>query len=248
MTRKANRREFLKTGLVSTVAAMAVGSSINPKSTLAQDRPAGSIAEKPKGEALMETSASYYETPVVYFTKPGPSNTAKVLDCVRRRVQQLNIKTVLVASASGQTALKAREALEPRTNIIAVSLVTGYVEPNRQEMPAEVRKDLISKGVPVLTAQHAFGGVGRGIRKKLGTYQVDEIMAHTLYRFGNGTKVAIELALMAADAGLVRTDEDIISVGGTAKGADTALMLRPANSADFLNLVVKEVICKPAAL
>ena len=51
---------------------------------------------------------------------------------------------------------------------------------------------------------------------------------------------------MAADAGLVRTDEDVISVAGTGRGADTALVLQPANSADFLKLKVKEVICKPA--
>ena len=98
----------------------------------------------------------------------------------------------------------------------------------------------------MLTAQHAFGGVGGGIRKQLGSYQVDEIIAYTLRIFGQGTKVAIELALMAADAGLVRTDEDIISVAGTGKGVDTAILLQPANSADFLKLKVKEVICKPS--
>jgi hypothetical protein len=195
-----------------------------------------------------EKEASHYEIPAVYFTGPGPRNTGVVLDCVRRRAQQLKIKTVLVASVSGQTALKAREALDPATKLIAVSHVTGYAEPNKQEMPTEVRQELISKGVAVLTAQHAFGGVGRGIRKKLGTYQVDEIIAYTLRMFGNGTKVAIELALMAADAGLVETDQDVISVAGTIKGADTALVLRPANSADFLSLQVREIICKPARM
>ena len=93
-----------------------------------------------------------------------------------------------------------------------------------------------------------FGGVGRGIRKKLSTYQVDEIIAYTLRLFGNGTKVGVELALMAADAGLIRTDQDVITVAGTAKGADTALVLRPANSSDFLSLFVKEIICKPVVV
>ncbi len=195
-----------------------------------------------------EKESGHYETPVVYFTKPGSRNTGLVLDSVRRRARQLNIKTVLVASVSGQTALKARGVLDPATNIIAVSHVTGFTEPNQQEMPAEVRQELISKGVAVLTAQHAFGGVGRGLRKKLGSYQVDEIIAYTLRIFGNGTKVAIELALMAADAGLVRTDQDVISVAGTSKGADTALVLQPSNSADFLSLKVREVICKPSGL
>ncbi len=165
MSRKSARREFLKSGLVTTLAAMTVGPIMNPKSIMAQDRPAGKIPEQPKGEAAMETSASY-ETPVVYFTKPGPSNTAKVLDCVRRRMQQLNIETVLVASVSGRTALKAREVLEPRTKIIAVSHVTGFVEPNRQEMPAEVRQDLISKGVTGTHRSARFWRCGTGNKEE----------------------------------------------------------------------------------
>jgi hypothetical protein len=58
--------------------------------------------------------------------------------------------------------------------------------------------------------------------------------------------VAVELALMAADAGLVRTDRDVISAGGTMSGVDTALVLRPANSFRFFDLKVREMICKPA--
>ena len=247
MSRKADRREFLKSGLVATVATVAASPLVNPGFVLAQDRPGGKIVEKSKGEVSMDPSA-FYEIPVVYFTKPGPSNTGMVIECVRRRLEKLNVQAVLVASVSGQTALKAREMLKPETKIIAVSHVTGFKEPNSQEMPPEVRQDLISKGVPVLTAQHALGGVGRGIRKKLNTYQVDEIIAYTLRLFGNGTKVGVELALMAADAGLIRTDQDIITVAGTSKGADTALVLRPANSSDFLSLVVKEIICKPAVV
>ena len=52
--------------------------------------------------------------------------------------------------------------------------------------------------------------------------------------------------IMAADAGLVRTDEDVISIGGTGKGADTALLIQPANSSNFFDLKIKEIICKPS--
>lgn len=58
MTRKADRREFIKSGLVASVAAMTVGPTMNPKSALAEDYPAGKILEKPKGDVPMETSAS----------------------------------------------------------------------------------------------------------------------------------------------------------------------------------------------
>ena len=77
---------------------------------------------------------------------------------------------------------------------------------------------------------------------------MDEIIAYTLRIIGQGTKVAIELALMPADAGLVRTDEDVISLGGTGKGVDTALVVQPTNSFNFFDVKVKEIICKPSII
>ncbi|UCF58089.1 MAG: hypothetical protein JSW15_03835 [Deltaproteobacteria bacterium] len=181
-----------------------------------------------------------------YFKKPGPKNTEGVLEAVSRRAKELGIDKVLVATCSGKTAFSALEIFDPALTIIAVTHVTGFREPNYQELSEKARQELESKGVTVLTCQHAFGGVGRAVRNKLATYQVDEIIAYTLRTFGQGTKVAIELTLMAADGGLIRTDEDVISIGGTGKGADTALLLRPANSFNLFDLKVKEIICKPA--
>jgi len=187
-----------------------------------------------------------YDTNCRYFEKAGDANTRDVLEAASQRARQLGVCTVLVATCSGKTAMEAIDYLGPDVQMIAVTHYTGFMRPDHQEMKDETRRTLNEKGVRVLTCQHAFGGVGRGIRRKLNTYQVDEIMAYTLRMFGQGTKVAVELALMAADAGLVRTDEDVISIGGTATGADTALLLRPANSSDLFNLKVKEIICKPS--
>jgi hypothetical protein len=50
---------------------------------------------------------------------------------------------------------------------------------------------------------------------------------------------------MAADAGLIGTNEEVISIGGTANGADTALVIKPAHTQDFFELKVKEILCKP---
>jgi hypothetical protein len=180
-----------------------------------------------------------------YYRKPGKVNTRNVLEAAGRRAGELGIKMVLIPSVSGETALAASEVLGGAVQIIAVTHVAGFDEPNVQEMSADNRRRLDSVGVRIFTGQHAFGGVGRAVRNKLGTYQVDEIMAFTLRTFGQGTKVAVEIALMAADAGLVRTDEDIISMGGTGKGVDTALVIRPSNSFRFFELKVREVICKP---
>ena len=64
--------------------------------------------------------------------------------------------------------------------------------------------------------------------------------------FCEGFKVAIEIAAMAADAGLVRTNEDVVSIVGTGKGADTALVIRPANSRRLFSMRVKKILAKPA--
>jgi hypothetical protein len=193
----------------------------------------------------MSEKSSYNDISCRYFHKLGGENSKAVLEAVSRRTEELSISKVLIATCSGRTAYEALKILQKEVKIIAVTHVTGYEKPNHQELEEKDRRELEAQGITVLTCQHAFGGVGRAVRNKLSTYQVDEIMAYTLRIFGQGIKVAIELALMAADAGLVRTDEDVISVGGSGRGADSAIVLQPANSSRFFDLKVKEIICKP---
>jgi len=183
----------------------------------------------------------------VYFAEPGPGNTARTLEIARQRAGELNVRTILVASTRGETGL--RVALEFHGyDVVVVSHAAGFGAPNAQEMTEENRVAIESAGARILTCQHAFGGVGRAVRKKWGTYQVDEIVAQTLRIFGEGMKVAVEIALMAADAGLVRVGEPCISIAGTAEGADTAIVLAPANVQNFFDLRVSQVLAKPKML
>jgi len=175
-----------------------------------------------------------------YFTNPGPGNTKATLEAALERAKTLKINKILVSSCTGKTAFKALDLFGNNFSLIIVTHVTGFKKPDHQELAEKDRK-----GAIVLTAQHAFGGVGRAFRNKTGTYQIDEVIAYTLRTFGHGTKVAIEMALMATDAGLIRTDEDVISIGGTATGVDTALLLKPAHTQNFFDMKVKEIICKP---
>jgi len=185
------------------------------------------------------------KTIATYFMSPGAAHTRRVLEIAAKHAENAGINTVLIATCSGKTAIDAADIFPSTAKIIAVTHVTGFTVPDIQELSDENRLLMTQRGITVFTGQHAFGGVGRAVRNKLGTYQVDEIMAFTLRVFGQGTKVAVELALMAADAGLIRTDEDVISIGGTGVGADTALVLQAVNSARFFDLKVREVLCKP---
>lgn len=178
------------------------------------------------------------------FTKPGRENTDTLIELVSAKIQATGISYVVAASSTGYTALKLVEAL-PDCTIAVVTLCTGAKEPNVQVMAPEIREQLTASGCHVITAAHSMGGIGRAVHRKFSTIQVDEIIAQTFKLFGQGTKVAVEVALMAADAGAVRTDQLAISIGGTSKGADTALVIKPANTYQFFDIRIDEIICKP---
>ena len=184
------------------------------------------------------------ETSITYFTETGKSNSKKTLQAAARRARELDIDTIILPSTSGETGQLALELLDDR-EIVVVTHSTGFIRPDFQQMPESTRRKLQENGAKVLTCQHALGGVGRAVRKKLDTYQTDEIIAHTLRLFGEGTKVAIEITLMAADAGLVVTQTPCISLGGTGEGVDTALVIQPAHAQDFFDLKIMEIIAKP---
>ena len=184
------------------------------------------------------------EGKIVYFDKPGRENTEEVLRIAKTRAEELGIKIILIASTRGETAARAVEVFTGM-KVIAVSHSTGFKEPDFQEFTEENRIKVEGKDGILLTATHAFAGVDRAMRKKFNMYLLTEIIAYTLRIFGEGMKVVCEMALMAADAGLARTDEDVISIAGTGRGADVAVVLRPVNSTEFFDLKVKEILCKP---
>jgi len=184
------------------------------------------------------------EIQTVYFFEPGSLNTDKTLEIAKKRAEQLGTKTIVIASTSGETGVKAAKAFS-KCRVVVVTHATGFPTPDVQELTQQNRAEILEKGGMILTATHAFGGVGRAVRRRFNTYQVDEIIAHTLKVFGQGAKVACEIVLMAADAGLIRTDEEVISIGGTGSGADTALIIKPAHAHGFFELKVREVLCKP---
>ena len=182
---------------------------------------------------------------ITYFERPGKHNTERTLQIARERAEQLGLRQVVVATTGGETGKRATEVFQGY-HLVVVTHSTGSSEPNVQELTDENKEAILAGGARLLTCQHAFGGVNRAIRRKLNTYQVDEIIAYTLRIFGEGMKVACEITLMSADAGLIRTGEPVLAIGGTGRGADTAVILRGANAQDFFDLRVNEILCKPA--
>ncbi|MDD5493007.1 MAG: pyruvate kinase alpha/beta domain-containing protein [bacterium] len=184
------------------------------------------------------------EASIVYFDSVGADNTDETLKLAKVRASELGIEKIVVATTKGDTAVKAAKKFKDN-KIVVVTHTAGFLAPGGLEVTPENRQKIEKLGAVIFTGTHAFGGVSVAVRKTFATYVLGDFMANTLRVFGQGMKVAIEITMMAADAGLVSPDEEIIAIAGTGRGADTAIVVKPAHAHDAFSLRVKEIICKP---
>ncbi|MGD8401135.1 MAG: pyruvate kinase alpha/beta domain-containing protein [Bacillota bacterium] len=179
----------------------------------------------------------------MYFATAGAANTEQTVQLALQTAQERRIRHMVIASNTGETARLFQNVPEIQT--VCVTHVYGMWKPGENEMTEAVRAELTDSGMRVLTATHVLSGAERGISKKFGGVNPVELIAHTLRMFGQGTKVCVEIAVMALDAGLIPFGEQVIAVGGTGRGADTAVLLTPAHAAGILDTRIHEIICKP---
>jgi len=180
-----------------------------------------------------------------YLEKPGPQNTEDVIDAVQTYVARSGLKRVVVASTTGATSVKFAAALKNKVKLVVVTHHTGFSQEGTQRFDAETRKMLEKQGVTVLTQSHVLSGVERSISRKFGGISRVETIAEALRSLlGHGLKVCVEIAIMAADAGAIPI-EDVIAVGGTGSGSDTAVVIRPAHMNNFFDARVREIIVMP---
>jgi len=180
------------------------------------------------------------------FEAPGAGNTSAVIQCVLDRIEIGDIEHVVVATTTGDTGVRFMESLkETNLQVVCVTHHMGFRDPNQSELEPLLKSQLCKGGVQVLTMSHALSGVARSISKKFGGTSTTELIAHTLRLFGQGMKVCVEIAVMAADAGAIPAGRDVICVGGSGRGADAAVVLRPAHMNAFFDMKVREILCWP---
>jgi hypothetical protein len=184
------------------------------------------------------------EKKVLYFKGKNKRNTGILLRFVKKYAEKEGIKDIVVASTSGETGAKASKIFMG-CNVVVVTHHFGFSEPEKTEIQEEYKKEILANGAKIFTGIHALSSVERAIRKDFGTLQPLELIANVLRLMGEGTKVCVEITLMAADAGLIQVNRDIIAIAGTGRGADTALRICPANAARFFDLKIREIIAKP---
>jgi len=192
---------------------------------------------------------TFREKKICYFDTPGAENTANAARFAVERAKESGIKTILVASTSGETAEAFWKVVKGTgIDLIVVSHVVGFSRPGEWEFDTAIATRLRSEGVTIITGTHTLSGLERAITRsaKLGGSSRTEVLAETLRRtIAIGLKVAVECVLIAADQGAVGIEDEVIAVGGTMSGADTVCVIKPAHTANFFDLQVREIVAMP---
>lgn len=205
-------------------------------------------AVRKEESTAMDTSRS-----AEYFGYAGEVNTDRVIRAALNRALELGIRSMVVASETGVSALKAARALnDSGVQLVVVTHFPAKVWGPRGDIPtglmreeyAARRHEIESHGARIVLGTRPFAPPSRSLGWSLPTPEA--IIDKSLEVFGPGTKIAIEAAIMATDAGAVSEGEEVVSCGGTLRGLDTALVVRAAYSMDFFRQFdVLELVAKP---
>ncbi|MGB9806594.1 MAG: pyruvate kinase alpha/beta domain-containing protein [Thermoproteota archaeon] len=174
---------------------------------------------------------SKVERPTTYFVKPGPENTEEVINAVLRRLEEGDIKTVVVASTTGRTGAKFAEALKGKAKVVAIS---------HEKMDPKLKEEIINLGGTAVDQTHL----------PLHQRGMDKVRS-AFYALGQGFKVAVEVILIAADKAVVKPYEDVVGVAGSGEGSDTAIVARSTTTREMFSedplrkLEVREIIAMP---
>jgi len=167
-----------------------------------------------------------FKREITYFEAPGEENTLTVLASAKARAQELGIKHVLVPSVRGISAEKALDFFA------GTGFTLFFVGTDPARFSGETKERIASSAFKL-----AF-------YKEVDYHYPDEVK-NAFRRFGQGTKVAVEITLIAAQEEIVELGAEVVALGGSAKGLDTALVIKAATSDEFYELEICEILCKP---
>jgi len=176
------------------------------------------------------------KTDITYFEKIGENNTADVLAIGLKRYRQGDIDAIVIASSFGKTAKMAAEVFAGEKVPL---IIVGEVLEGKQSPPLEVCEPLIAKGHQVIW------GVTISTMSKFSRNETPNLIADVYKRISEGFKVVCEIVLIATSSGYLQAGQKVLSIAGTHRGADTAVVARAAGYADFQSFQVHEILCKP---
>ncbi|MEM3507329.1 MAG: pyruvate kinase alpha/beta domain-containing protein [Candidatus Bathyarchaeia archaeon] len=224
----------------------------------------------------------YISSKTIYFERPGPINTEKTLELAKIRAKELKIKHVIISSISGDSVFRAIKLFKNSgIQIICVTNPPRYYKISdlkrwityseipelsktiedlerkgvvevHASIPEKIAEELGKLGVRVIRGASPFQGADFSLKLALGGITIGEVIILSLRLLSPGLAVAVESTIKAADDGAIPIDKEVISTGGTEKGLDTAIVIKPSISLKVFDeiegLEIREIICKPRTI
>jgi hypothetical protein len=166
----------------------------------------------------------------MYYESPGKVNLDQTLELVKEKLAELKIKDIVLATSTGFTARKALEALK------GTDVKLTIVSVDKEWWNEALNHDVIGK---LEKAGHKLC-----FMREISPYPffktASPYIKAAYSRLSSGLWVAVFSLFFAVDQGFVSTDKDIIAIASY----DTALVVKPATSENFLDFKIREVICK----
>jgi len=205
------------------------------------------------------------EKSTFYFERAGPVNTKKVIEIAKKRAIELQLKHMVVASLSGESALKAAEAMkDTNVKVVCVTFRAGEAYNIKSleksviwsEIPelakvlqrwkkqglmmisgpsSEVRERLKELDVAIVTATDISYNINASLMRCLGMKTYIEVFKEALRLLCPGVHVCIFTTMTAADSGFIPVDKEVVSLGGIEHGLDTALVVKPSYSDEIFD-------------
>ena len=174
--------------------------------------------------------------PTLYFDKGGPENSQETLEAAKKRALEIEPEAVVITSSSGKTALEAARIFAG-TNIRLIGApFQKHLWDRHRPLEPQFADECRQLGMEFLP--------DKPIVPMLDSQRPD--IVNSWRTVSQGFKVALQVASMCVDTGLLKPGDHVISIGGSSRGADTAIAVQICGFDDILKSNVTEIIAMPA--
>ena len=163
-----------------------------------------------------------------YFDKVGTENTPACQELLEKAVAE-GWRHAVVASTTGVSGAEAARRLAGKgANLVVVGHSVGFKGPNLDEFLPEHYQEITRLGGKILKATILTHSLEASLADMFKGSGPAVLIASSLRRLGQGLKVCCEIVMEAVDAGLIPEGEEVVAIGGTARGWDTVAIVRSA--------------------
>jgi uncharacterized protein len=196
-----------------------------------------------------------FTAPTTYFLQEGRDNLQECLKVSFQAAVQQGIDKMIIFTAYGEGVKIALEQFcsDPEyqhIKLVAVTFPAGKRFTNPQNEPVLVRiaDDVTSlmdeRGVPLVRAHLPFDPIEPGAALQTTVGRGFNLLGEALNMFCGSMSLCVQSVALACDAGYIEAGDHVIALT-----SDTAILASAAHTRRMLSqLVVREIICKPAIL